>query len=56
MFMLGSCHASLVFVAWIAVMPPYNDGSGTNVESVAVNLNRAIALDQLQGPRQLNAG
>lgn len=56
MLMLESRHSSLVLVAWMAVMPPNKDGSIADVEAVAANIDRAIALDQLQGPRQLNAG
>ena len=50
MLMLGSRHASLELVARMAVMPPNKDGSVTNVEAVAANIDRAIAIDQLQDP------
>ena len=54
--MLGSRHAGLVLVAWMAVMPPNKGGSVADVEAVAANIDPAIALEQMQGPRQSNTG
>ena len=56
MLMLGSRHLGLVLVAWMAVMSPNEGGSVADVEAVAANIDRAVALEQLQGPKQPNAG
>ena len=53
--MLGSRHLGLVLVAGMTVVSPNEGWSVADVESVAANIDRTIALEQLQGPGQPNA-